>query len=254
MDEPPDLGYHRGGGRRDPDRARGDWNAGTLAGRSDRYFVARAALFVHPSPRRRSHACVDVWISENSETPAQKYSGSRRRPAGLFAGAAGKPAHRAHLCKGTTDCNAGGKPDGTAQGCADEAQQLFQPVQHRVCRGDERRISAGHRLLRIRHPDRHHELRQPDGDHAAGGAGAKPICQPDGVSAAVLFHAGQRRAPDGSGSVCTGQRAPACRRKSAGVLSHQADGTPAGARQLHLPAACPRRGRTAAHAGGAEGH
>lgn len=39
-------------GRRDPDRARGDRNAGTLAGRSDRYFVARAAFFVHPSPRR----------------------------------------------------------------------------------------------------------------------------------------------------------------------------------------------------------
>lgn len=66
-------------------------------------------------------------------------------------------------------------------------------------------VSAGHRVLRLWHPDRHHELRQPDGHYAAGGAGAKPVCQPDRLSSPVLFHAGQRRASDGSGSICAGQ-------------------------------------------------
>ena len=205
VDEPPDLGYHRGGGRRDPDRARADRNAGALAGRSDRYFVARAAFFVHPSPRRRGHDAADLCVPQDIETTAQKDSRNRRCAPGVLAGAAGKSCHRPHLCQGRTDDAAGRCPDGCPQSRPDEAQQFFQPVQHRLCRCHGRGVSAGDRVLRLRHPDWYHELRQPDGHYAAGGAGAKPVCQPDGVSAAVLFHAGQRRAPDGSGSLCARQ-------------------------------------------------
>ena len=44
-----------------------------------------------------------------------------------------------------------------------------------LCHG--RGVSAGDRVLRLRHPDWYHELWQPDGHYAVGGAGAKSVCQ-----------------------------------------------------------------------------
>ena len=205
VDEPPDLGYHRGGGRRDQIVPGLIGMLVRLLGAVDRYFVDRAAFFVHSSPRRRGHDAADLCVPQDIETTAQEDSRNRRRAPGVLAGAAGKPCHRPHLCQGRTDGAAGRRPDGRPQSRPDEAQQFFQPVQHRLCRCHGRGVSAGDRVLRLRHPDWYHELRQPDGHYAAGGAGAKPVCQPDGISAAVLFHAGQRRAPNGSGSLCARQ-------------------------------------------------
>ena len=47
VDEPPDLGYHRGSGRCDPDRARADRNAGALAGRSFLIMTSICSSFIY---------------------------------------------------------------------------------------------------------------------------------------------------------------------------------------------------------------
>lgn len=51
----------------------------------------------------------------------------------FLPGAAGKSCHRPHFCQGRTDDAAGRRPDGRPQSRPDEAQQFFQPVQHRLC-------------------------------------------------------------------------------------------------------------------------
>ena len=122
MDESPYIRHHYHCRRCYADRAWADRNAGAAVRRIGSHLMARAALFWGAGARRCSDACIDIWISENYETSAQKHSGSRRHPSGLSAGAVGKPAHSENFCKGAADCSAGGKPDGKAQGRTDEAQ------------------------------------------------------------------------------------------------------------------------------------
>ena len=55
-----------------------------LAGGSRRYFVARAALFVHFAPRRRSHDAADLCLPQDIETTAQEDSRNRRRTPGVL--------------------------------------------------------------------------------------------------------------------------------------------------------------------------
>ena len=137
VDEPPDLGYHRGGGR--CDRSCGLRNAGALAGRSDRYFVARAAFFVHPSPRRRGRDAANLCTPQDIETTAQKDS----ETDGILE-CSWKVLSSSHLCQERTDDAAGRRlmvPKSA------QAQQFFQPATSALPVPWTGRISAGVSIL-----------------------------------------------------------------------------------------------------------